>query len=89
MRNRTNTTIFASLAALTIGVGLASSSGAALAYYNQSTTQSVAGVHNPPNPLLPASNESGSIGFRVPVMPVGQGRVNCHLTNNHASWDCN
>jgi hypothetical protein len=82
--------IFASLAALAIGSGVAGSSGSAFAYYNQSTTQSIVGSHNPPDPLRPNSpGETGSIGVSVPIIPVGQGVVNCHLTNNHASWDCN
>jgi hypothetical protein len=89
MRNLINNTTIASLAALTIGFGVASSSESAFATYNQSTTQSVAGSHNPPNPLLPSSDEMGTIDASVPIMPAGQGDVNCHLLSNHKSFDCN
>ncbi len=66
---------------------LAGTSVSAFAY-NVSTTVSSPGRNNIYNPLAPSSDGAvGTIDTRMPVIPVGQQQVNCHLTN-HKGVDC-
>ena len=79
-------------AAIAIGafIGLAGPAASAFAdgASHFSTTDSSAGSNNVNNPLAPSSKGAvGAIDTRMPVIPVGQQEVNCHLTN-HKGVDC-
>ena len=60
-------------------------SHSALAYNNVSGTTSSPGSNNTYNPLAPTTTgQVGMIDPQMPVIPLGQQQVNCHLLTGYS-----
>jgi hypothetical protein len=87
MRTSITRSVMASLAMLTVGFALAGPVSPAFA--NESSYASSPGSQNVYNPLAPTSaGEVGTVDARMPIIPVGQADVNCHLLSSHTSATC-